>query len=45
MAGYLHNYLLAWYHVHSMSHPVSTLRTRDDINGVRGERDPIERIS
>ncbi|KAK4720346.1 hypothetical protein R3W88_010579 [Solanum pinnatisectum] len=32
------------YHGHSMSDPGSTYRMRDKISGVRGERDPVERI-
>lgn len=33
------------YHGHSMSDPGSTYRTRDEVQGIRKERDPIGRVS
>jgi pyruvate dehydrogenase E1 component alpha subunit len=32
------------YHGHSMSDPGSTYRSREEISGVRQQRDPVERI-
>merc|ERR1719267_371083 len=32
------------YHGHSMSDPGTTYRSRDEISGVRKERDPVDRV-